>query len=196
VCESTLAQGEPSLKRKCGPYYENRARQEQLTQEAESLREEQSKLRNELKELGADKSHQRRVRELERGIRRAEDELVEASRRLGELFRANPVRSFAADPEVKNRLRRAALAEKSSEKYRKRIRRLEAAMLIDALDGQVRAMREKIEKVTREIRAREQEVRELEGRISASEGERERLVKVRGPLQDLLELEEPGGDRE
>jgi hypothetical protein len=39
-------------------------------------------------------------------------------------------------------------------------------------------------------------VRELEGRIAASEGERERLVKVRGPEQDLLELEEPEGDSE
>jgi hypothetical protein len=39
-------------------------------------------------------------------------------------------------------------------------------------------------------------VRELEGRIAASEGERERLVKIRGPEQDLLELGEPEGDRE
>jgi predicted RNase H-like nuclease (RuvC/YqgF family) len=136
------------------------------------------------------------VRELERGLQRAEEELEQACYRLGELFRAKPVRSFAADPEVKNRLRRAAQAEKSSEKYRKQVRRLEAAIQIDALDGQVRAMREKIEKVTREIRAREQEVRELESRIAGSEGERERLVKVRGPEQDLLELEEPEGDRE
>jgi chromosome segregation ATPase len=196
VCESPLAQNEPTLKRKCAPYRENRSRQEELAREAESLRAEQSRLRLEMKELGAEKSHQRRVRELERGIQRAEDELAEASRRLGELFRANPVRSFATDPEVKNRLRRAAQAEKASEKSRKRIRRLEAAMQIDALDAQVRGMREKIERVTREIRAREQEVRELEGRIADSEGERERLVKVRGPLQGLLELEEPEGERE
>jgi hypothetical protein len=194
--ESPLAESDPTLKRKLTPCRENRASQEELGREAEALKAEQSRLRNELKELGADKSHQRRVRELERGLQRAEDELSEASRRLGELYRAKPVRSFATDPEVKNRLRGATQAEKASEKYRKRIRRLEAAMQIDALDAQVRAMREKIEKVTREIRAREQEVRELEGRIAASEGERERLVKVRGPEQDLLELEEPEGDRE
>jgi DNA repair exonuclease SbcCD ATPase subunit len=196
VCESPLAESEPTLKRRLEPYRQNRARQEELAREAEALREEQSKLRGELRELGADKSHQRRVRELERGIQRAEEELAQTSRQLGELYRAKPVRSLGTDPEVKNRLRRAAQAEKASEKYRKRIRRLEAAMQIDALDAQVRAMREKIEKVTREIRAREQEVRELEERIAASEGERERLVKVRGPEQDLLELEEPEGDSE
>ncbi len=196
VCESALAESDPALKRKVEPYRQNRARLEELSRESEVLRAEQSGLRSELKELGADKSHQRRVRELERSIQRAEEDLSRASRRLGELYRAKPVRSFATDPEVKNRLRRAVQAEKASEKYRKRIRRLEAAMQIDALDAQVGAMREKIEKVTREIRAREQEVRELEGRIASSEGERERLVKVRGPEQDLLELEEPEGDSE
>jgi chromosome segregation ATPase len=196
VFESPLAASDPALKRKVEPYRQNRARQDELTREAETLRAEQSALRDELKELGADKSHQRRVRELERSIQQAEEDLAKASRRLGELYRAKPVRSFATDSEVKNRLRRAAQAEKASEKYRQRIGRLEAAMQIDALDAQVRAMREKIEKVTREIRAREQEVRELEGRIAASEGDRERLVKVRGPEQDLLELEEPEGGSE
>jgi chromosome segregation ATPase len=196
VCESALAESDPALKRKVEPYRQNRARQEELGREAEALRAEQSALRDELKELGADKSHQRRVRELERGIQRAEEDLAKASSRLGELYRAKPVRSFTTDPEVKNRLQRAAQAEKASEKYRKRIRRLEAAMQIDALDAQVRSMRAKIEKITREVRAREKEVRELEGRIASSEGERERLVKVRGPQQDLLELEEPEGDSE
>ena len=196
VSESPLAESDPTLKRKVEPYRQNRARQEELSREAEGLRTEQTALRGELKELGVDKSHQRRVRELERGIQRAEEDLSQASRRLGELYRAKPVRSFAADPEVKNRLRRAVQAEKSSEKYRKRIQRLEAAMQIDALDAQVQTMREKIEKVTREIRAREQAVRELEGRIASSESERERLVKVRGSEQDLLELEEPEGDSE
>ncbi len=196
VCESPLAESEPTLKRRLAPFRENRARLEQAGREAESLRAEQAKLRAELKELGADKSHQRRLHELERGLQRAEDELAEASRRLGELYRAHPVRSFATDPEVKNRLRRAAQAEKAGEKHRKQIRRLEAAMQIDALDAQVRAMREKIEKVTREVRAREQEVRELEARIAGSETERERLAKIRGPEQDLLELEEPQGGSE
>jgi hypothetical protein len=196
VCESPLAESDPSLKRKLAPYRENRARQEELGREAEALRAEQAGLRGELKELGADKSHQRRVRELERGLQRAEEELEQACRRLGEQFRAKPVRSFATDPEVKNRLRRAVQAQKAGEKHRKQIRRLEAAIQIDTLDAQVRAMREKIEKVTREIRAREQEVRELEGRIAASEGKRERLVKARGPEQDLLELEKAEGDRE
>jgi hypothetical protein len=196
VCESPLAESEPTLKRRLAPYRENRARLEQAGREAESLRAEQAKLRAELKELGADKSHQRRLHELERGLQRAEDELAEASRRLGELYRSHPVRSFATEPEVKNRLRRAAQAEKAGERHRKRIRRLEAAMQIDALDAQVRSMRDRIEKVTREIRAREQEVRELEARIVGSEAERERLVKIRGPEQELLELEEPQGGSE
>jgi DNA repair exonuclease SbcCD ATPase subunit len=196
VAGSPLAGSDPTLKGKVEPYLQNRARQDDLAREAETLREEQSALRAELQELGAEKSHQRRVRELERSIQRAEEELSQAGRRLGELYRAKPVRSFATDPEVKNRLRQAVRSEKASEKYRKRIGRLEAAMQIDALDAQVRAMREKIEKVTREIRAREQEVRELEERIAASDGERERLVKIRGPEQDLLELEEPEGDSE
>jgi chromosome segregation ATPase len=191
VCESRLAESDASLKRRVAPYRENKARLEQAGQEAERLRGEQLTLWDELKELGADKSYQRRVRELERDIQSAEDQLCESCRRLGELYRAKPVRSFATDPEVKNRLRRASQAERQSERQRKQIRRLEAAIQIDALDTKVRGMREKIERLTCEIRAREQEVRELEGRIAASEQEREHLVKTRGPEHGLLELDLP-----
>jgi hypothetical protein len=194
VCESPAAERDASLKSKLAPYRENRARMEELGREAESLRGEQAGVWSELKGLGADKSYQKRVRELERGIQRAEGELEQASRRLGELYRAKPVRSFSADPEVKNRLRRAAQAEKMSEKHRKQIRRLEAAIQIDELDSKVRAMRDKIEKLTREIRAREKEVRALEGRIAGSEGERERLVKTRGSEHGLLVMDAEEGE--
>jgi hypothetical protein len=194
VCESPAAERDVSLKSKLAPYRENRARMEELGREAESLRGEQAGVWSELKGLGADKSYQKRVRELERGIQRAEGELEQASRRLGELYRAKPVRSFSTDPEVKNRLRRAAQAEKMSEKHRKQIRRLEAAIQIDELDSKVRAMRDKIEKLTREIRAREKEVRALEGRIAGSEGERERLVKTRGSEHGLLEMDAEEGE--
>jgi len=174
--------GDASLKRKIAPYRDNQARMEELTREAEALRAEQS--------------HQKRVREIERDIQQAEDELVRRARELGELFRARPVRSLASDPEVKNRLRRAALAEKTSEKYRRQIRRIEAAIEIDALDAEVRGMRERVERLTREIRAREQEVRELEKRIAASDTERERLVKARGPERGLLEPDGPESESE
>jgi predicted RNase H-like nuclease (RuvC/YqgF family) len=194
LCESPLGERDASLKRKLAPYRENRARMEELGREAENLRAEQAGLWNELKGLGADKSYQKRVRELERGIQRAEGELEQASRRLGELYRAKPVRSFSSDSEVKNRLRRVSQAEKQSEKCRKQIRRLEAAVQIDALDAKVRAMREKIEKLTREIRAREKEVRELEGSIAGSESERERLVKTRGTEHGLLEMDAEEGE--
>jgi len=91
---------------------------------------------------------------------------------------------------VKKRLRRVAQAEKDSEKDRKQIGRIEAAIQIDALDAQARAMRDKIEKLTREIRSRQQEVRALEKRISEGENKKEGLLKIRGSEQTLLQLEE------
>jgi chromosome segregation ATPase len=196
LCESEAVDriGDAALRRRMSPYLENRKRLQELVGERESLQAAQAELWGELKGLGADKSYQRRVRELERNIQDAERELEETCRRLGELFRARPVRSLATDPEVKNRLRRAALAEKQQEKNQKRIRRIEAAMQIDALDAQTRSMRDKIDKLTREIRAREQEVRTLEKQIQEASEEREALVKARGPEHTLLEVDELEGE--
>lgn len=192
LCESEVGGkvSDPALRRRMSPYRENRKKLEELTGEGEALRAAQAELWEELKTLGADKSYQRRVREIERGIQEAEGELEKACLKLGELFRARPVRSFSTDPEVKNRLRRAAQAEKESVKHQERIRRIEAAIQIDVLDAQVRAMRGKIEKLTREIRAREREVRSLQKRIQGSDEDRELLVKVRGPENTLLQVEE------
>lgn len=191
-CESPLAEqlGEPDLRLLIDPYRENKKKLEELAQEGEGLRRQQAELWEELKSLGAEKSHQRRVSEIERQITRIEQDLKDSCRTLGELFRANPVRSFTADPEVKQRLQRLVQAEKTSEKYRKQIRRIEAAMRIDALEGQARLMREKIEKLSREIRSRQQEIRTLEKRIGEAESEKERLEKIRGSQQTLLQLDE------
>jgi hypothetical protein len=192
LCESPQPEqiGDASLRRRMAPYLENKKKLEELAREAEALRKRQLELWDELKGLGAGKSYQRRVHEIERQIQKTETDLEESCRKLGELFRGNPVRSFVTDPEVKNRLRRVAQAEKTSEKHRKQIRRIEAAIQIDVLDAQARAMREKIEKITREIRSRQQEVRGMEKRITEGENEKERLVKIRGSEQTLLQLDE------
>jgi chromosome segregation ATPase len=193
-CESSRPEpiGDASLRRRMASFIENNKKLEDLAREAETLRKQQSELREELKSLGAEKSFQRRVHEIERQIQKTETDLEANCRKLGELFRGNPVRSFVTDPEVKKSLRRVAQAEKAGEKHRKQIRRIEAAIQIDALDAQARAMREKIEKLTREIRSRQQEARGLEKRITEGENEKERLVKIRGSEQTLLQLDEQG----
>jgi DNA repair exonuclease SbcCD ATPase subunit len=192
LCESPLAEslGEATLRRLIAPYRNNKKKLEDLAREGEGLRKQQSEVWVELRGLGAEKSHQRRVNEIERQIQKTEKDLQESCRRLGELFRANPVRSFITEPEVKKRLAKLAQAEKDGERHRKQIRRVEAAMQIDALDAQTRAMREKIEKLTREIRSRQQEVRALERRIGEADSEKERLAKVRGSEHTFLQLDE------
>jgi len=192
LCESPLAEAlaDAALRRQMAPYYESKKKLEALTQDTEALHKQQSELREELKELGAEKSYQRKLREIERQIQKTETDLQESCRKLGELFRGSPVRSFVADPEVKKRLTRATQAEKAIEKHRKQIGRIEAAIQIDALDSQARAMRDKIEKLAREIRSRQQEVRALEKRIGEGETKKEDLLKIRGSEQTLLELEE------
>jgi chromosome segregation ATPase len=196
LCESPLAEElrDASLRSRMAPYYDNKKKLEELASETEKLRQQQSELREELKELGAEKSYQRKLREIERQIQKTETDLQESCRKLGELFRASPVRSYVTDPEVKKRLALAAQAEKASEGHRKQVGRIEAAIQIDALDSQARAMRDKIEKLTREIRSRQQEARALEKRIRDGEDKKEALLKIRGSEQTLLELEE--GEKE
>jgi chromosome segregation ATPase len=160
-----------------------------LGREAERIRADQSTLWVELKTLGAEKSHQRRVRELEQTIQRIEGDLAEAGEKLGSLYRAGPQEG---DEEAARYLKRIEQAEKANAQHRRQIERIEAAVQIDTLERQIRGLEDRVDRLEKEIRKRQEEIVSLQAQIADAETQKKRLVKVRGPEQTLLAL--PDGE--
>jgi chromosome segregation ATPase len=136
------------------------------------------------------------VREIEHEIERIEEELEASFGSLGRMYRAKPLEGFAGDPEIKKILRRLQRVEKSIGQDRKQITRIEAAIQIDALDKQVAGMEERSERLSKEIKARQEEIRALEVRIDEARGQRKRLETLRGPEDTVLKIKPRGGATE
>lgn len=189
-CESGLAAAtdDPALQRSLAPYRENKRKLQSLGRQMSKFRDEQDGLWEELQSLGAEKSHQRRVRELEAAIQRTEEALEDAFEGLGSLFKVKPLKPVSEDPEVARCLRVIARAEKNNAHARGQIERLEAALQIEQLARQRQAMEEKITRLEREIRSRQEEIAVLGEQIAETRTQSERLAKVRGPEESLLHL--------
>jgi chromosome segregation ATPase len=167
------------------PYEVNEKKIDALHRETEKLREDQGRMWNELKTLGADRSHQKRVREIETEIQRIERQLHDAFEALGSSFRGTRSGDFN-DIEASSTVKQIERIEQANRRYRKQIVRLRAAMQIDSLRDRLGNLSDRISKLAADIESRQREIDTL--RVQASEGEKEiqRLQKVRGSEQTLL----------
>jgi chromosome segregation ATPase len=193
-CESDLVKdvSDPELKYTLAPYQDNLEQREVISSEMESLEERQEKLWKELKELGAERSHHRRVREIEHQIEQIEEELEASFGSLGRMYRSKPLKPFVDDPEIKKILRHILRVEKGIEQDRKQITRIEAAIQIDALDKQIATLEDRSERLTREIKTRQEEIRALNERVKEAQEQRERLETLRGPEESVLKIKSRG----
>jgi chromosome segregation ATPase len=197
-CEADIAREfpDPELDRTLAPYRANRERRAALAEEIDGLRGRHDALWKELKELGAERSHHRRVREIEHQIEGIEEELEADFGSLGSMYRSKPLKSFAEDPEIRKLLRHVARTEKAVEQDRRHITRIEAAIQMEALEKQAAAMEQRVERLGREIKSRQEEVRSLNQRIREAQEQRARLEAVRGPEETLLSLKPRKPDAE
>ena len=173
------------LREALAPYEANEKKINALHRETEKLREDQGRMWNELKTLGADKSHQKRVREIETEIQRIEGQLHDAFEALGSLFRGTRS-GESMDVEAASIVKQIEGIEQANRKNRKQIERLRAAMRIDSLRDQLGNLADRISKLEADIESRQREIDTLS--IQASEGQKkiQRLQKVRGSEQALL----------
>lgn len=196
ICSSDLIErfDDGRLMQLVAPYRENLARMAEIEKRSRVLETEQETLWQELKELGAEKSHQKRVRELEKGIQGIEAKLDSLYEALGERWRSEPLRSLAGDAEIKRSLRKIAQLEKDGRKAEKQIARLEAALKVEALQDQIATMQDKIARCEQEIKRYQKEIAALSDKIARAEQEKESQIQIRGPEQTLLLLDGEGSN--
>ncbi len=186
-CDSELDEElkDGGLRDALAPYEANEKKINALHRETDKLREEQGRMWNELKTLGADKSHQKRVREIETEIQRIEGQLHDAFEALGSLCRGTQSGELT-DVEASSIVKQIEEIERANRINQKQIERLRAAMRIDSLRDQLGILADRISKLEVDIESRQREIDTLRVQISEGQKEIQRLQKVRGSEQTLL----------
>jgi len=177
---------DPRLRETLAPYEANERKISAVKRELDQLLEDQEKRWSELKTLGAHRSHQKRLREIESEIQRIEAKMQDEFEALGTLFR-NKRTAELQDPEAASLIRKMLETEQDTRKKEKRIERLRAALQIDGLENQLGSLAGRISRLEGDIEMRRREVETLRRQIAAGEKEIQRLQKVRGSRQSLLE---------
>jgi DNA repair exonuclease SbcCD ATPase subunit len=168
------------------PFEANERQISAVQRELDQLLADQEKKWSELKTLGAHRSHQKRVREIETDIQRIEAKMQDEFEALGTLFR-NKRSAEVQDPEAAGLLHQMLEIEQDTRKKEKRIERLKAALEIDGLENQLGNLSDRIARLEGDIEERRREVETLREQIAAGEKEIQRLQRIRGSKQSLLE---------
>ena len=194
ICSSQQLKDEMKegrLEQALAPYEANEKRIAILQRELEEFLGEREKKWSELKTLGAHRSHQKRVREIESEIQRIEGRLQDAFEGLGTLARNTRSGQFQ-DTEAVSILNQMQEIEQDTRRRKKRIERLNAALQIDVLHNQLGGLADRVGKLEGEIETRRREIETLRAQIAVGEKEIQRLQRVRGSRQSLFGEESSG----
>ncbi|MBN2553890.1 MAG: hypothetical protein JXB06_14020 [Spirochaetales bacterium] len=172
------------LREALAPYESNEREISSLQGEIDKLQAEMAEKWNDLKNLGAHRSHQKRVREIESEIQRIEARLQDTFEALGTLFRSAATEG-SEDAETAALIRQIREIESANRGKKKKIERLNAALQIESLNNQLGTLADKISKLEGEIEARSREIETLRAQMAGGEREIGRLQKIRGSKQSL-----------
>jgi chromosome segregation ATPase len=180
--------GDRRLEQALAPFEANDRQIKTLHQELDELHGDQEKKWSELKNMGAHRSHQKRVREIESEIRRIESKLQDSFEGLGTLGRNGKV-DLPQNAETARLIHRMEEIERGTRSKEKRIRRLNAALQVDALHDQLGGLAARISRLEGEIETRRRDIETLHAQITVGEKEIQRMQRIRGSKQSLLDGE-------
>jgi chromosome segregation ATPase len=191
ICNSPQLKNEVKdgrLEQALAPYEANERKIANLQRELEKLLGDRDRKWGELKTLGAHRSHQKRVREIESEIQRIEGKLQDAFEGLGTLFR-NIRSGESQDTEAASLIHQMQEIEQDTRRKKKRIERLTAALQIDVLHNQLGNLADRVSRLEGDIETRRREIETLRSQIAVGEKEIQRLQRIRGSRQSLLKEE-------
>ncbi|HUX12587.1 MAG TPA: hypothetical protein VMW87_06140 [Spirochaetia bacterium] len=184
----SMAQDE-TISTVAGPFLDNVRKIDALRASAEKLRQEESRLEEELEALADGRKAQRRIGELENGLKEDHLHLTQIYRQIGRRYRQIiGENGNTAPPNVEEYLRSIADTEKENVSRSLAIERLAAAIEIDRLDRETAHMQGTIHTLEEQISRQQDEIASLNGKIGEAEQQKRKLVKTRGPEEKLIEL--------
>jgi len=187
LCESELGEeaADKAFARLMEPYLKNRRQAGKIESRNQEFLAEQERLWQELKALGAEKRHQKLVKELEKTTRHIEEELEQFHGELGKLYCKDHPPSVVGDEYIEESLKKSDRLDKEKNSTKKHIKRLNAALKIERVDEEVNSKKSRIETLEAEIRDRSEQVKELAAGIENLAKEKKTLEKARGSLTTL-----------
>ncbi len=194
LCESELGEeaADKTFTQLMDPYLKNRRQAGKIENRDQELLAEQERLWQELKALGAEKRHQKLVKELEKTTRHIEEELEQFHAELGKRYCKDHPASVVSDEYIEESLKKLERLDKEKNSSKKQIKRLNAALEIERIDDEVNSKKSRIETLEAEIRDRSEQVKELASGIENLAKEKKTLEKVRGSLTTLTTPDKSG----
>lgn len=188
ICESVLdiKIDDPALKRILTPMLENKEEIARQEKKLTGIKKEQESIWAGLKEQGAEKNHQRKLRELEKNIQGLELNLEEALEELGEKYLQKPIKALAENQEIKQSQILINQAKRDIGKYERQIMRVEAALRIIELDEEINEQAGRVEDLEVRIKGLQKDIIELRNKTAQLGDDREQLLKTRGAEKTLL----------
>ena len=171
------------------PFEANNRKAGKLQQQVEQLSSEREAKWRELKSLGANRSHQRRVREIESEIQQIETQLEIEFQTLGSCYIGARI-DEAPSAEVAALQAQLRENERSKAKKLKQIERLQAAVQIVIVEDRLGTIAERITRLEEEIESRRNDVKALRAQIQEGEQQLQKLQRVRGSRQSLHSITE------
>jgi len=168
------------------PYLKNRRQAGKIESRNQELLAEQERLWQELKALGAEKRHQKLVKELEKTTRHIEEKLEQFHAELGKLYCKEHPPSLVSDEYIEESLKNIDRLDKEKNSTKKQIKRFNAALEIARIDEEVNSKKSRIETLEGAIRDRSEQVKEFTAGIENLEKEKKTLEKLRGSLTTLM----------
>ena len=188
VCESVLdiTIDDPDLKRILTPILENKKEMARQEKKLTGIKKEQESIWAGLKEQGAERNHQRKLRELEKNIQGLELNLEEALEELGKKYLEKPIKALAGNQEIKQGQTLINQAKRDIGKYERQIIRVEASFRIIELDKEINDYAGRVEDFEARIKGLQEDIIGLQNKTAGLHDDREQLLKTRGPEKTLL----------
>ena len=188
LCESVLdiTIDDPDLKRILTPMLENKKEIDRQEKKLTGIKKEQESIWANLKELGAEKNHQRKLRELEKNIQGLELNLEEALEDLGRKYLEKPIKSLAENQEIKQGQILINQAKRDIGKYERQIIRVEAALRIIELDEEINDHTGRVEDLETRIKGLQEDIIAFQNQTARLRDDREQLLKTRGTEKTLF----------
>lgn len=175
------------------PVAKNREQVKKIEAQISSLRNKTERLQNEINSLSENDRPQRRLQRLESERQERRDRLSVQLRELGLYFADHSGNLSSMDKRLKSQLDAVKSRRKEMESLASVRKRVEAAIAVVELERRIDTERTKVRNLETTVRKANNEIAERTAEIKGFNEEREKLLKVRGELEDLkIETAEAG----
>jgi len=177
--------GDPALDQAAAPFLDLLEESQRKEREIAALGDERSALRDELRTLGVERRPASRLNELDSAIEEARSRRDEARASIATSAKGTDFARSLGD-EIQQTFESIGSIEAAQEAARECLRRLEAAIRIEKLSGEIDQIEASADRKRQQIASLSADIEELERRKAGLEDQVAEAKQTRGSVEELL----------